>query len=132
MWKDYIIPLILYLIFDFIWLGFITKHLFQITIHNIQKSPMNIRWIPIILVYILLSFALSELVIKRADNWQSALKYGAIFGLVVYGIFDLTNYSLFENWTLHISLLDIGWGAFVSSLVAVLSYFVKHHLKWID
>jgi len=45
----------------------------------------------------------------------SSLFWGGLFGLVVYTIYDMTNYSLLRDWPLRVSLIDICWGVFLNA-----------------
>lgn len=47
-----------------------------------------------------------------------ALALGAALGLIAYGTYDLTNLATLRNWTLKLTLLDMGWGAFVTAIAA--------------
>lgn len=40
----------------------------------------------------------------------TALRVGAIFGLIVYGIFNSTNYAIFKDYPVSIGLIDTVWG----------------------
>jgi uncharacterized membrane protein len=60
----------------------------------------------------------------KAGNVTTALIYGALFGALAYGTYDLTNFATLRNWTLQISLLDIGWGAIASATAASVGYYV--------
>ena len=41
-------------------------------------------------------------------------------GLVIYGVYDLTNYAVLRGWTLKVTLLDIGWGTFACGVLSLL------------
>ena len=49
-------------------------------------------------------------VIPRAPTLGSAAGYGALFGLVVYGVYDFTNYSTLRQWPFVLTLADVAWG----------------------
>jgi len=47
----------------------------------------------------------------------AAIKYGLVFGLVIYGVFNFTNYVMFQKYSLNVLALDILWGiTWVTSL----------------
>ena len=49
-------------------------------------------------------------------TWQSALLYGALFGLFCYATFELTSLSLLRHWTWPVVVVDISWGIVVTAL----------------
>jgi len=57
-------------------------------------------------------------VIPRASTVPLAAAYGALFGLVVYGVYDFTNYSTLRQWPLVLALADVAWGAVASAACA--------------
>jgi uncharacterized membrane protein len=45
--------------------------------------------------------------------------YGAVYGLILYGVYDFTNYASFADWSITIVAVDILWGMFLSSVTAL-------------
>ena len=43
----------------------------------------------------------------------SSLGWGALFGLVVYRVYDMTNMAILERWQLRMVWIDICWGCFL-------------------
>jgi uncharacterized membrane protein len=44
--------------------------------------------------------------------------YGALFGLVVYGVYDFTNYSTLRQWPFVLTLADLARGTVASAACA--------------
>ena len=59
------------------------------------------------------------LVIPRAPTVPLAAAYGALFGLVVYGVYDFTNYATLRQWPLVLAFADVAWGVVASAICAV-------------
>lgn len=59
----------------------------------------------------------------RAMSWQTAALQGAALGLIAYGTYDLTNYSILKAWPLGLALADIAWGALLTALAATAGWF---------
>jgi len=57
-------------------------------------------------------------VIPRASTISSAAGYGAMLGLVVYGVYDFTNYSTLRQWPFVLVLVDVAWGMVASAACA--------------
>ena len=45
-----------------------------------------------------------------------------LFGLLIYGVYDFTNYSTITKWTLEFSIKDMLWGVFVFALSTFIIY----------
>jgi uncharacterized membrane protein len=75
-----------------------------------------------VLVWMLMALGLILFILPRAHSWQTALLYGALFGLVAYGIYDLTNHAFLVQWPLVVVAVDIAWGIFLYAAVSVLIF----------
>jgi uncharacterized membrane protein len=53
-----------------------------------------------------------------------AFAWGAGFGLIVYGVYDLTNYATLDRWPLALTLIDITWGMFICGTTAAVTHAV--------
>jgi len=59
----------------------------------------------------------------RAQSPLDAAGLALLFGALAYATYDLTNYATLRNWTLQITVVDIGYGALASSIAATAAYF---------
>lgn len=119
MIKNILTTTIVFFGIDIIWLGLIAKNFYDRQFESFQR---RINWPAAILTYFLLIIGITFLALPLADNKLGALAYGALFGLVTYGVYDLTNYATLSNWPLKLVIVDIVWGMF---LCGVTAYLVK-------
>jgi len=104
--MDFLVGAAALLALDSVYLG-VSKTTWRKMITDIQGSDLEIRLFPAIGVYILMSFALHYFVIKQSRSVYDA----ALLGLVIYGVFDLTNAALFKKYKFLPALVDMAWGA---------------------
>jgi uncharacterized membrane protein len=111
---------------DMLWLGVVAKKFYAQHIGLLLKS--NINWAAAILFYLLFLVGLVVFVIGPAverGGWSRALILGALFGLITYATYDLTNLATMKNWPLALTVVDMLWGmvlaASVSSLTCVIA-----------
>jgi len=108
---------------DAIWLTTMVPRLYKPALGDLLADPPNL---PVAAVFYLLYvvgivfFAVLPSVEHR--SWLAALGTGALLGLVAYGTYDFTNLSTLKNWPLTLSLVDVAWGAVVTSLAALAGY----------
>jgi len=69
------------------------------------------------LVYVLGILLLAVMPNRDAGLAKVALT-GAILGAVAYATYDLTNQATLKVWATRITLIDIGWGTFLSAIAA--------------
>jgi uncharacterized membrane protein len=58
-------------------------------------------------------------VIPRASTPPSAAGFGALLGLIVYGVYDFTNYSTLRQWPFVLTLADVAWGTAATAAASV-------------
>lgn len=128
--KLYGIAFVLFLIIDLVWLGLIAKNLYQRQIGHLMAEQVN--WIAAIIFYLLFIGGLVFFVILpnyESGNWAKVLLYGALFGLITYATYDLTNLATLKDWPIQITLIDLAWGTFLGASVSTLTYFVNNLLS---
>ncbi|NTV37711.1 MAG: DUF2177 family protein, partial [Anaerolineales bacterium] len=85
-----------------------------------------------LLVYIAIPAGIVLFALPRvsADNIVgSSLFWGALYGIIVYTIYDMTNYSLLRDWPLRVSLIDICWGGFLNATGTLVAAYLDRWLK---
>jgi len=116
-----LIALFLIITIDFIWLGLISKKIYKKEIGKFYKKKFNL-WAALIL-YFLLAVGVVFIVLNNnySTTLSSTLLVGALFGLIVYGVYDLTNFAMMKNWPLKIVFIDMIWGTFLLGLTSFLT-----------
>src|SRR5262245_44375135 len=112
-----------FLALDGVWLGVLMKNFYRdqlFAIARLKDGGLAPVWPAVVPVYLLLALGVVLFVLPRASDVVSAAKYGALLGLVVYGVYDLTNYSTLAHYPLTITLVDIGWGMCATAACAAL------------
>ena len=85
---------------DLFWIG--TAGIFARSMtETIQGQPVSIRYIGAIIVYFLLAYMLLE---------TRSYKQAFLYGVCIYGVYDFTNFSLFENYDWKFAIADMIWG----------------------
>jgi uncharacterized membrane protein len=127
--KLYFIAILIFFAIDMVWLGFIAKDFYRSQIGFLLREDVN--WFAAILFYLLFVFGLVLFVIAPAFHgkmWTEALWKGALFGLITYATYDLTNQATVKNWPVLVTVIDLIWGTFLASAVATGTYFIAGKL----
>jgi uncharacterized membrane protein len=120
----YVCILLPFCLMDGVWLTVMGNILYKPTLGNILLQSPYIP--PVIAFYLLFPIGIlvfAVLPAVKAGSVSPAIVYGALFGALAYATYDLTNFATLRNWTLTITLLDIGWGALASGIAATASYY---------
>ena len=92
---------------------------------SVQKSKLEVRIVPAIMIYILLPYAVYIWAVQGKQSIMHAASNGALVGLIMYGFYDLTNYATFTNWTLEMALTDTLWGVIVCTIGAAIGFYFR-------
>lgn len=114
---------------DFVWLGHVMAGFYKNQFGVLGCKTMvgmSGKWWAFLLTYVLMALGFALFVFPRL-NPEGLLLFtaarGALFGLVLMGVYELTNYLVFADWPISLVLVDVLWGMFayaVTSCVAVL------------
>jgi len=110
-----------FMVLDGVWLGLLMKNFYRdqlAPIVRLADGGIAPNWPAAFVVYVLLGTGIALFVLPRASTVPLAAAYGALFGLVVYGVYDLTNYSTLRQWPFVLALADVTWGAVASAACA--------------
>ena len=117
--MDYIISTASLLMLDSVYIS-LTKSYYSSLVKKIQKENMVTRLFSIIGVYMLLAFGLYTLIISKKRSPQEA----SLLGITIYGVFELTNYAIFKNWSILPVVFDTVWGGILLYLATRITYFL--------
>lgn len=121
---SYFAALVVFGILDAIWLTTMANRLYRPALGDILLE--NLRFAPALAFYFLYPIGLvvfAAMPALRIGSAGAALGYGALFGLLAYATYDLTNYATLRNWTLQITLIDLAYGAIVAGLTSLAAYY---------
>lgn len=128
------VVLVLFLIFDGLVIGLFTSSFYSRELSNIARmnnGMLEPKWFGVGVVYLILAFGVSYYVILKDEKTTEATIFlkGMLFGLVVYGIYNIANYSLLKDWTTNLIIVDVSWGAALCGAVALGAYMINQLLE---
>lgn len=115
-WKAFLILLPIFAVLDLTYLGFIMNRFYDQEIGDLARrtgTALAPRWFAAFIVYLLIPAGIVLFVRPQLTPQSSlgmAFLWGAIYGLVLYGVYDFTNRSILEKWSLQLALADVAWG----------------------
>jgi uncharacterized membrane protein len=124
--KLFLIALPVFFAIDIAWLVLVAKKFYQQQIGFLMKPDIN--WFAAIIFYLLFIAGLVIFVISPAvekHSWVHALLFGALFGLVTYATYDLTNLATMKDWPLLVTVVDLVWGTVLAASISGITYFIS-------
>ena len=128
--KLYLATLVAFFAVDMVWLGLVARTFYRKYLGFLMTPSPN--WLAAILFYLL--FVVGVLVLAvlpglDAGSLKTTLLRGALFGLVAYATYDLTNLATIRDWPLVVTIVDLIWGTVLSVAVSCAGYFAG---KWLS
>ena len=103
---------------DALWLNWAGKNLYRPALGELLAP--SFRLAPALVFYALYIAAIVWFAVRagHSGGTGAALLNGALLGAICYATYDLTNQATLKVWPLHITLIDIAWGAFATAVAA--------------
>ena len=117
------VAVVTFFVIDMLWLGVVARSFYRAQMGHLLRA--NVNWAAAIVFYLVFVFGIVVLVVWPAIQRQSlghALVLGALFGLVTYAAYDLTNLATLEGFPFKVALVDLVWGMVLCASVSGITY----------
>lgn len=124
--------LVIGLIIDYVWIGVVANKFYLKQLASIGRIGPDGRFDVVIwaavAVYVLISIGITFFVLPKIApeaNYLPALGWGLLFGVIVYGVYDFTNYATVASWTPIMCLVDILWGGTLCAILTAIAKYLR-------
>ena len=124
--KLYAVAFVSFLVIDLLWLGVVARSFYRAELGHLMRADVN--WVAAFAFYLLFVVGIVVLVVWPAIERESlgrALLLGALFGLVTYAAYDLTNLATLEGFPLRMVVVDLIWGMVLCTAVSGITYWAS-------
>jgi uncharacterized membrane protein len=128
--KLYFATLIAFLAIDMLWLGLVARTFYSKHLGFLMAPSPN--WLAAIIFYLLFVVGIVVFAVLpglEAGSVKTTLLRAALFGLIAYATYDLTNLATVKDWPLIVTIVDLIWGTVVSVAVSYAGYMAG---KWLS
>ncbi len=128
--KLYLAVLIAFFAIDMVWLGLAARGFYREQL-GFLLAP-NPNWLAAIIFYLLFIAGILFFVVipgLEADSLRATLLRAALFGLITYATYDLTNLATIKDWPLLVTVVDMIWGVVLSVSVSYVGFWAG---KWLS
>jgi uncharacterized membrane protein len=110
-------------VLDAAWLGLVAPAFYKKHIGFIMTDKPN--WFAAVAFYLIFIAGVTVFVVYPGwHNSYSLVKVGllgALFGLVTYATYDLTNQATLKNWPHIVTVVDLIWGTLLTATVSIVA-----------
>ena len=120
------------LVLDYIWLGIVTKDFIIREFWNlvaVKDGSIEVNLSAGLLAWAAINALVVTFVTLQFQGYGQVALYWALIGFLSYAMYDLTNLTFIQNYSLKFTLVDIAWGTFACSMVGLTSYSFYNFIK---
>ena len=128
--KLYFATLIAFFAVDMVWLGLVARTFYRKHLGFLMAPSPN--WPAAIIFYLLFVIGILVFVVLpglEANSLRTTLLRAALFGLITYATYDLTNLATVKDWPLLVTVVDLIWGTVLSVVVSLAGYWAGRWLS---
>ena len=127
--KLYFATLLAFFAIDMVWLGWIARTFYREQLGFLLSPDTN--WVAAIIFYLLFILGILVFVVLPGledDSLKTTILRAALFGLVTYATYDLTNLATVKDWPLLVTIVDLAWGTVLSIAVSCVGFLAGKRL----
>ena len=127
--KLYFVTLIAFFAIDLVWLGLVARTFYSRYLGFLMAPKTN--WLAALIFYLLFIVGILVFVVVpglEENSLRTTLLRAALFGLITYATYDLTNLATIKDWPVLITIVDMAWGTVLSVAVSFISFMAG---KWL-
>lgn len=126
----YLITFVVFFVIDFIWLKFVASGFYSTKIgHLMASEPKLLPALIFYLIFVVGVIVFAVLPGYESQNLWKTIMLGALFGMLSYSTYDLTNLATLKDWPTSITIIDIIWGTSVSTTTSIAGYYIATLLR---
>lgn len=126
----FVVTMITMLGFDVIWLSTMASRFYKPRLGALMADVPQL--FPALIFYLIYVLGVVTFVVKPALKNElgigSVAMSGALFGLVAYATYDLTNQATLKGWPVLVTVVDLIWGMILTGVVSLIVVVVMRRL----
>jgi uncharacterized membrane protein len=115
--REIIISTVTLLILDGVYI-YANLRAFENQVIDVQRVVLQAKPLGFVICYLALIFGLNYFIISKNRSPFDAF----LLGLVIYTVYDSTNYTLFKQWSPKLAIMDALWGGILFALATFITY----------
>ena len=117
---SFLISAIILVVLDSVYLN-IMKGYMANQVQKVQNSSIQVNYVAALICYVFLVTGLNYFIIKPNRSVQDAF----LLGIIIYGVYETTNWAIFKNWSTLTVIIDTLWGGILLALTTWIVRFFK-------
>ena len=120
--KKVIVSGVIMLLLDSVYLTTFSNF-YNNLIKSIQGEKIQFNIIGALFAYLFLIYGINYFILNQS---KTTLTDAFILGVIIYGVYETTNYAIIKKWSPYAIVLDTVWGGILYTLV---TYFTRKLIR---
>lgn len=116
----YVTALMILATVDFVWLGLVAKKFYRQEIGGLLRAKPHMQ--AAVSFYLIYALGVVLFAVQPSEALSDASLKGLLLGIIAYGTYDLTNLAVVKGFSARVAVVDIVWGALMTTVVASGAY----------
>jgi uncharacterized membrane protein len=115
-----LVSAIIFVCLDSVYLNYM-KDYFNKQVQSIQGTKIQFNLLAALICYIFLIYGLNYFIIRPKRSASDAF----LLGLIIYGVYETTNWAIFTKWSPLSVIIDTLWGGILFALTTTIIQFLR-------
>jgi len=111
---------IIFVCLDSVYLN-LMKDYFNKQVQSVQGTKIQFNLLAALICYIFLIYGLNYFIIRPKRSASDAF----LLGLIIYGVYETTNWAIFTKWSPLSVIIDTLWGGILFALTTTIIQFLR-------
>jgi uncharacterized membrane protein len=132
---EYVVALGSFVVFDMIWMSMVMKEFYETALSGLLRVESGVFAPDMMIglaVYLCLALGLILFAVEHPPSRHetaTTILRSSVMGLVVYGVYELTNFAVLASWPFELVLVDLAWGIALCAMVGTVVLKVRTLLQ---
>jgi uncharacterized membrane protein len=115
-----LVSAIVFVCLDAVYLN-LMKDYYNKLVQDIQGTKIQFNLLAALICYIFLIYGLNYFIIRPRRSPNDAF----LLGLIIYGVYETTNWAIFTKWSVLSVIIDTLWGGILFALTTTIVQFLR-------
>ena len=115
-----LVSAIIFVSLDSVYLNYM-KDYFNKQVQSVQGTKIQFNLLAALICYIFLIYGLNYFIIRPRKSPSDAF----LLGLIIYGVYETTNWAIFTKWSPLSVIIDTLWGGILFALTTTIIQFLR-------
>lgn len=121
----YLATAVFFVAIDCVWLGLVMRGFYKAQLGSLLLEHPKLSAAVVFYALYVVGIVIFGIVPGwESGSWVKTMAQSALFGLIAYATYDLSNLATLKGWSVTLAVVDIAWGALLTGMCGTAGYLV--------